>query len=547
MSTSTPVGGHVSRAYPASVLHCTSAPGTAWTTTNTGEALPGIVSPLGWTFWDGQMELAFRQAFADIGVLARGETGVPEGVDERSGAVFFGRYTGNVDTVRRFADRMPGTSGDAFEETVFGVKRRSVTSRPSRKRYPVIAVRMLLAVLRQPRQLAAMREESKRWWSASVAAPPRSEAEATRLLAQAATQFGQAMRTHVIATFLCQGLYDRVRALAEAAGKPGLELRLTTGYGGLEEAAVVRDLWEVSRSRLELDEFLVRHGYHGPNEGDLSNPAWRENPELLKTVIERYAARGEDAAPAVVERRQSAERLRAESELLEATGALETPQARIVLRMAARHIPLREVGKASFLRAIDVGRLAARVLGIHLHARGVIADPADVNFLTLAELTGELPADARQLVSQRRAERDGYRAVRLPSRWVGQPEPLPADPASAADAAVVIGVPVSSGVVEGPAHVALDPDELDGFDDGDILVCRLTDPSWAPVLHLAGALVIDIGGPVSHGAIVARELGIPAVINTGNGTGVVRTGDWVRVDASAGRVEILRRESAGLR
>ncbi|MGH9286601.1 MAG: PEP-utilizing enzyme, partial [Acidimicrobiales bacterium] len=76
---------------------------------------------------------------------------------------------------------------------------------------------------------------------------------------------------------------------------------------------------------------------------------------------------------------------------------------------------------------------------------------------------------------------------------------------------------------------------------GEILVCRFTDPSWAPLFTLAEALVIDIGAAASHGAIVARELGVPCVIGTGDGTRRIRTGDRLHVDGSGGRVQILER------
>jgi pyruvate,water dikinase len=103
---------------------------------------------------------------------------------------------------------------------------------------------------------------------------------------------------------------------------------------------------------------------------------------------------------------------------------------------------------------------------------------------------------------------------------------------------------VFPGVVEGRAVVATDPGLAD-LHEGDVLVCEFTDPSWVLVMHLARALVIDVGGPMSHGAIVARELGIPTVISTGDGTKRLRTGDRVRVDAGAGSVRILKRASAG--
>jgi hypothetical protein len=176
---------------------------------------------------------------------------------------------------------------------------------------------------------------------------------------------------------------------------------------------------------------------------------------------------------------------------------------RMVLSIARRYIPLREVGKAAFLQTIDGARAATRFLGAHLVADGVLDAPGDVCFLTVDELTGRLPGDVRGVVAQRRAVFERYRALRLPDTWVGVPEPEEYRPDP--EGTSVRGLAVSPGVVEGPARV-----------------------------------VLDIGGPLSHGAIVARELGIPCVINTGDGTRTIRTGDLVRVDGSAGSVEILK-------
>ena len=89
--------------------------------------------------------------------------------------------------------------------------------------------------------------------------------------------------------------------------------------------------------------------------------------------------------------------------------------------------------------------------------------------------------------------------------------------------------------------MVVDPFDAEPLEPGEVLVCRFTDPSWAPLFTLADALVIDIGAAASHGAIVARELGVPCVIGTGDGTRRIRTGDRLLVDGSAGRVEILDR------
>jgi pyruvate,water dikinase len=100
-------------------------------------------------------------------------------------------------------------------------------------------------------------------------------------------------------------------------------------------------------------------------------------------------------------------------------------------------------------------------------------------------------------------------------------------------------------VVEGRVRVIADPADDVEIDLGDILVCPVTDPSWVSVMTVAGALVIDIGGMASHGAVIARELGVPCVIGTHSGTRDLRDGDTVRVDGSSGVVEVLHRAGSG--
>jgi pyruvate,water dikinase len=111
--------------------------------------------------------------------------------------------------------------------------------------------------------------------------------------------------------------------------------------------------------------------------------------------------------------------------------------------------------------------------------------------------------------------------------------------AATSAAAAVKGLGVSAGVAQGLARVVLSRDGSEGLEPGEILVCHTTDPSWASYFFVAAGVVIDVGGPMSHGAIVARELGIPCVINAGNATRELQTGQWIRIDGDSGRVETL--------
>jgi pyruvate,water dikinase len=529
------------------VLHHVSAlPDAAWTRVNAAEALPGLLTPLGWTFWDERVELALRGAFADMGVLRESEVVVHPSMDQRFTAIFYGRFTGNLDMLRDCADRTPGTSGSALEEQMFGAVRPGVHDRPTRARYPAIAVKMPWAAATIGRRLRTARHETDRWWhDRTTAGAPRTEQAARGQLAEAAERFRAVFRTHLLNTFLSQAVYEQLTAVAAAAGRPGLELRLATGFGGMEESRLVADLWEVSRDRKPLADFVADHGYHGFSEGDISRPSWRENPAALHPVVESYRERADEHAPAVLDARRRADRDRARAELASALGRPRYESARLVMWLTARHIPLREVGKVCFLQAIDVGRAAAKVLGTALAARDAIERPEDVYFLTLAELLAGCPDDARERIGSRRVRHAGYAAIELPQAWVGQPHPVTrptTEPAteSSGERVTLQGLPVFPGVVEGRAVVVEDPGAVD-FDEGDVLVCEFTDPSWAMLMCLAGAMVINIGGAMSHGAIVARELGVPTVISTGDGTRRLRTGDRVRVDAAAGTVHLLER------
>jgi pyruvate,water dikinase len=103
---------------------------------------------------------------------------------------------------------------------------------------------------------------------------------------------------------------------------------------------------------------------------------------------------------------------------------------------------------------------------------------------------------------------------------------------------VLTGIGVSAGVVEGIVRVVTDPGFAD-VEPGEVLVAPTTDPSWASIMFVSTALVVDIGGALSHAAVVARELGVPCVVNTRSGTKALRTGDRVRVDGGKGTVEVL--------
>jgi pyruvate,water dikinase len=553
-------------------MHMRSGPGISWTTANFGEAIPGVQTPLCLSFWVDASESSLRRMSVDLGAYSRREARIADPArvaDGRYMGTFYGRMCGNITQFRALADRMPATSGDAFEEQIFGVVRTGGQSRARRRRYPMVAAKLPVAALRVPPTLVAARRANEGWWRAAVADPGTELPSALATLNEAFRRFETLIHAQALVGMLAQACFERVRALAAVAGLPGAEAELVTGYGGMEETLLLTDLWQTARDGMSMAQFLSRHGFHGPSTGDITTPSWREDPAPLDALLPVYRDLPDDQAPTRRQEAQVAARQAMEARLLTALPALQRPVARLALRLTARFVPLREVGKAAYVQAFDVARAAARAAGAALEKEGIVADAGDVFFLTRDELRAGLPEDVAGVVAERRSFHAACRRVTIPEYWEGMPplrptagagtgRPVQAEPASGLrmrDSSDCVGgiaqpgrhggpggpvsldgIGVSPGVITGRARVIHDPLVETTLEPGEILVCATTNPAWITLFLVAGALVIDVGGPLSHGAIAARELGIPCVINTRHGTAHLRTGDLVVVDGDRGTV-----------
>ena len=511
-----------------------------WTTVNAAEAMPGVGTPLGWTWFFEACELGLRGAFADIGAIPARDVRVFDDLDRHFIGMFYGHFAGNLDMMRFIGDQMPGSSGDAVEEQYFGTSREGIPSARNPWRLPIVLAKLPFNAWRARRTVVRLREQIAVWWRREVVPGSTGDIEAARaLFREARSAWLTICRPHTVVSMIAQGLYEQVRRLCVAAGKPGLELRLVSADKEVFETRMITELWEVAHGRRTMDAFLSEHGFHGPAEGELSSKSWREDQKPLAALLESYRDR---ERPSDMHRRREQDRAAAEAELVSALGARGRARAKVILGLARAYIPLREEGRATFLKAYDVARCMARRIGADLVARGVLDDVEDVFYLTVDELLGALPDDPRGEVAFRRTRRAGYAGLELPERWEGRPQAIAIQVSELADeerARSIAAIGVSPGAVEGRVQVVVDPADPGDIDAGDILVCRTTDPSWASLFFLVSACVIDVGGPMSHGAILARELGIPCVINTRDGTRRLRSGDIVRVDGDAGTVEVL--------
>ena len=506
-----------------------------WTTVNAAEAaFPDVPTPLSWSWSWWPTESGIRGCFAGTGAFPRTFARPPTDLADRILTIHQGHVAINLDLFRELGDRLPGGSGDDIERSFFGSVRAGVTATNHTSRYPVVALKLPRFAVASRRALRGFEEPIDQWWRRSVALSRPDLPAAQALLSEAQRRYAGIAVPHVAAGLVSQALYDRVRAVSSTVGLQDQVGLLVPG--GQAEARWLAELWDVAHSRQTLATFLDRHGYHGPFEGELSSPSWRIDPSPLERLLAIYAREADREPPAALAQRRGIEMRSAEKELLSALPARQRPSARLLLAAARSYMPLRESGRATFLRAYDVARHAAGAAGRHLASGGRLERDDDVFYLTFDELTAPvLRPDAREVTRFRRARREHYRTLALPNLWTGSPiaQQLSEPPA---DGEQISGQGVSAGICEGRVRVVLDPADVDDLDEGDVLVCRATDPSWAALFYLVSAVVIDIGGEMSHGAIVARELGLPAVVNTHDGTRRLQSGERVRVDGSAGTV-----------
>jgi pyruvate,water dikinase len=201
---------------------------------------------------------------------------------------------------------------------------------------------------------------------------------------------------------------------------------------------------------------------------------------------------------------------------------------------------LREMPKFYLIVAIAAVRRQLAIVGAELAAQGRIAHPDDVFFVDLIEVRAGLAGrDLREVVVERRAAYEQeLRRRHLPRVLLSDgTEPEAQTLAAAAAEGSLAGTPASAGRVTGTARVILDPVAAH-LAPGEILVAPSTDPGWTPLFLIAGGLVMEMGGANSHGAVVAREYGIPAVVGVPNATVRITTGQPITVDGTAGRVTV---------
>ncbi|MFJ9419357.1 rifamycin-inactivating phosphotransferase [Streptomyces sp. NPDC101227] len=321
------------------------------------------------------------------------------------------------------------------------------------------------------------------------------------------------------------------------------------GVDYVEDEAFLDELAKLAggtEARDAIEAYLDRYGMRCVGEIDITRPRWRERPTTLVPVILDNVSNFE---PGAAERRFEEGRqkaLKKEQDVLSRLRALpdgegKADEAKRMIDRVRTFIGYREYPKYGIISRYFVYKQALLAEAERLVQADVLPEREDAFYLTFQELHDVVRShqvDAG-LIQQRKDEFRAHHALTPPRVLTSDGEALTgAYRRDDAPAGALIGLPVSAGTIEGRARVILDMADAD-LEAGDILVTPFTDPSWSPLFVAIAGLVTEVGGLMTHGAVIAREYGLPAVVGVEQATRLIRDGQRIRVHGTDGYIEIL--------
>ena len=542
-----------------------------WSNANVGEALPGVATPFTWSVLSQFSDLGFRRAFGAMGCA------VPR--DAELVGDFRGRIYINLTEFSSIMSQIPWIHPSTLVRLGGGQYASELDEVVAERSSTGFFLRLPQTVSRYVREnyrLQARIDEFETYFSdermringidprlLEPSGLDRMLGDVEHLLDETGSILLTAYANLLTAVLVLIGV---LRAFAReqgsgfyrellsglqdvASARPGLVLRqiaqLARDEPELEERIRTGELSELTvaglpdgRTRDALIRFLEEYGYRGVREAEIAAPRWSEDPILVFAALRSHLTNTVDLDER--ERDLQNVRRRAEERLQKSVPFPLRPAVRKLLEVVRRFTRMREYLRGHVVEVLGMFRRVALEASHRIEAREPEAGPDAAFFLTLAEVRRVLYDENERVairVQRRRLEHERNQALpEPPTTFVGFP---PDDPTIASTSKRLRGLAASRGVAEGKVRILRDPSQASAFEPGEVLVVAAADTGWAPLFLAASGVVTELGGPLSHAAIILREYAVPAVVNVTNATRSLRDGDLVRLDGDAGTVEIL--------
>jgi rifampicin phosphotransferase len=558
-----------------------------YTRGNVGEVFVEAASPLTWSAYGPYAwEAGWRDAFYEIGLFTPDEFR-PAGQCEIVGC--FGGYVYiNMSVTRVLAVRIPGMTIEAIDKSLFGdypdvPPYRADPRDQNAERTAAVSVWLKSLFTTDPKPVT---NQDRVRLDALLARRPDfatlSDAQLLGYFRSLRPEGRHLFKRHVLNSRGATVLTSVILRICQAVGAADLAPNVTAAIGDVDSAGQSFELWELSRQvksspvvavafdqgvdgsldRLRasgdpgakrfLDQweaFIDRWGFIGPSVWEFRSPTYRTHPEIALRMLDRARQAPDSSSPNARVATLIAER---EAAIAGVSGRLAGKaevqgQFMGAARSAGNYLAARERGKMHCTLLIDEARAAVRELGQRLVKRGVLPRWEDVLLVTNDEADAFVadPAAHAGLIAERAARLEMLKAKEPPFVFEGDPPPLSAfkDRNSgkveiATAGTQLTGIGVSPGRYTGRARVITSLAVDSELEPGEVIVAVTTDASWGPLFLAAGAVVVETGAAISHAAIVARELGIPAAVSVTGATRRIRDGSTITVDGNTGTVTV---------
>ncbi len=344
----------------------------------------------------------------------------------------------------------------------------------------------------------------------------------------------KALTATLLAGFSLQRLEAALQKCLDETAAKVLASRLISGLSGNLTVETNEKLSQIATGELTLTDFLKDYGHRAVNEFELAQPRWREDTTYLEQLVASFRQENTETDTQVVQRVEQRESAEEElSAILEGKAGLRK-QIESELDFTRRYMPFRETAKFYLMLGYEQIRRALLELDRRYQLDGGIF------YLMPDELKQMIDGETfDEVIATRKKRRELMLQIEVPDVIFSDALEDIGAPISVDAAETYTGIGISAGVATGNARVFLRPTDVRPSDRNYILVCPSTDPAWTPLFLHAAGLVMERGGILSHGAVVAREYGVPAVANIPNATQHIADGQTLQVDGNQGTVSIF--------
>jgi pyruvate,water dikinase len=547
---------------------------TVWTRANLAETQPGYVSYL-------SRIPENRPDFFVAGVLPLlecfGVNDIPENLKLTD--YIYGHIYMNMTAVHNTLGKIPGLSPELLDEAM-GYKGEQEKSK-SNSGFSTV-MKLLPGALKVLRLFSHLPEEAGKVipYSEELIGDIRKKnlkemtiEELDELVWNMYDRTAKVFQVHACTALANTSIFGILQKILKRIGEENAENLLTVGLKGMSSSQLGVEMWKLAESAKkspkvcdlilseredvveqlkqfpdgvmflnELDKSMEKIGDRCSQELELSVPRWEENPHFVLSMVASYL----DSSVYPLKTMEEQKKIRQEAMDRVFRKLSRNPFEKIIfekiLEKSHQFIVTRENLKTTWVRGVSAMRVLYLAIAENLVKSGTLKEKDDIFYLKMTEVSDIIAGNAGKgletIIKERKKEREACEHLDVPEVIVGKPLPIGELIFTVEPVENLEGMGCSHGLVTGRARVVLDPNDCPDLKEGEILVAPVTDPGWTPLFVIARGLVMELGGTLSHGVIIAREYGIPAVVGVKNATKIIKTGQLITVDGNKGVVYI---------